>query len=121
MLEFAATELDLVAKPALVAQPAAVSQSGPAGGSAAHYQLHLRSSRGAPEALVVFPASAHVVDIALATAAGPARTELTRLRSGATLLDIVSLPAAGVEFSVDAAGPMAVQGVYPSYYLPERG
>jgi hypothetical protein len=103
-LELPAPELELVA-----------------GGSAAHYQLRLRSPRGAPEALVVFPASAHVSDIALATASGPARTQLARLRSGATLLDIVSLPAGGVEFSVDAAGPMTVQLFDQSYDFPQGG
>jgi hypothetical protein len=103
-LEFAAPQLELVAE-----------------GSATHYQLRLRSPRGAPEALVVFPASAHVADIVLTTASGPARTPLTRLRSGATLLDIVSLPAAGVEFSVDAAGPMMVQVFDQSYDFPQGG
>jgi hypothetical protein len=79
--------------------------------------------RGAPEAFVVFPADAQVAEIALATAAGPVRTKLHRLRSGATLLDIVSLPADGVEFSVDAAGPLpvAVQVFDQSYDFPEGG
>jgi hypothetical protein len=103
-LEFAAPQLELVTE-----------------GSATHYQLRLRSPRGAPEALVVFPASAHVADIVLTTASGPARTPLSRLRSGATLLDIVSLPAAGVEFSVDAAGPMTVQVFDQSYDFPQGG
>lgn len=123
-LEFAAPQLEYTAQPAAESQPAAVTQSAPAsqaGGSTAHYQLRLRSLRGAPEALVVFPASAQVADIALATASGPARTRLTRLRSGATLLDIVSLPTAGVEFSVDAAGPMTVQVFDQSYDFPQGG
>ena len=49
------------------------------------------------------------------------RTKLQRLRSGATLLDIVSLPADGVEFSVDAAGPMTVQVFDQSYDFPQGG
>jgi hypothetical protein len=91
--------------------------------SAAHFDLRLRSLRGAPEALVVFPASAQVADIALVTAAGPVRATLNRLRTGATLLDIVSLPADGVEFSVDAAGrlPLVVQVLDQSYDFPEEG
>jgi hypothetical protein len=117
-LEFAAPELELVAQPAAAAQSTSASRGGD---SAAHYQLRLRSARGAPEALVVFPASAQVADIALATAAGPARTQLGRLRSGATLLDIVSLPAGGVEFGVDAAGPMTVQVFDQSYDFPQGG
>jgi hypothetical protein len=94
-----------------------------AAGSATHFDLRLRSLRGAPEALVVFPASAQVADVVLATAAGPLRTKLNRLRSGATLLDIVSLPAAGVEFSVDAAGrvPVMVQVLDQSYDFPDEG
>ena len=72
---------------------------------------------------MVFPASAQVTDIALVTAAGPVRAKLNRLRSGATLLDIVSLPADGVEFSVDAAGrePVMVQVLDRSYDFPEEG
>jgi hypothetical protein len=111
-LEFAAPRLEDTAQS---------TSASPAEGSAVHYQLRLRSPRGAPEALVVFPASAHVADIALTTASGPARAPLTRLRSGATLLDIVSLPAGGVEFSVDAAGPMTVQVFDQSYDFPQGG
>jgi hypothetical protein len=94
-----------------------------AAGAASHYELRLRSLRGAPEALVVFPASAQVEEIALATAAGPVRTKLNKLRSGATLLDIVSLPADGVDISVDAAGrlPAAVQIFDQSYDFPAEG
>jgi hypothetical protein len=90
-------------------------------GSATHYELRLRSLRGASEALVVFPASAGVEDITLVTAAGPVRTNLTRLRSGATLLHLVSLPAAGVEFSLDAAErlPVTIQVFDQSYDFPE--
>jgi hypothetical protein len=92
-----------------------------AAGSVTHFELQLRSPRGAPEALVVFPAGAHVADIGLATAAGPARARLGKLRSGATLLDMVGLPAAGVEFSVDTVGTtaVAVQVFDQSYDLAE--
>ncbi len=95
---------------------AGTSPSAPA---ATHFELRLRSARGAPEALVVFPASARVTEITLATASGPVRTKLNQLRSGATLLDIVTLPPAGVEFSVDAAPPVAVQVFDQSYGFPQ--
>jgi hypothetical protein len=51
------------------------------------------------------------------------RAKLSKLESGATLLDVVALPAAGVEFSIDAAGrvPVAVQVFDQSYAFPEEG
>jgi hypothetical protein len=122
-LALAPPELRLTAEPTSAAQPTMASRA--AGFRAAdfvtHYELRLSSARGALEALVVFPASAQVGDIALATAAGPVRATLKKLRSGATLLDIVALPAAGVEFSVDTAGrlPMAVQVFDLSYDFPQ--
>jgi hypothetical protein len=131
-LGLAAPELLLTARPTPASQPTSASQpasawqpavASTAAGSATHFDLRLRSLRGAPEALVVFPASAQVADIALVTAAGLVRAKLNRLRSGATLLDIVSLPADGVEFSVDAAGrvPVMVQVLDRSYDFPEEG
>jgi hypothetical protein len=110
-LALAAPELRLTSQPLTTSQPA---------GFATHYELRLRSARSAPEALVVFPASAQVEDIALTTAAGPVRAKLSKLRSGATLLDIVALPPVGVEFSIDAAGrlPVAVQVFDQSYDFP---
>jgi hypothetical protein len=119
-LALAAPELALTARPTSVSQPAVESK---AADSAAHFDLRLRSLRGAPEALVVFPASAQVAEIELVTAAGPVRATLNRLRNGATLLDIVSLPADGVEFSVDAAGrlPLVVQVLDQSYDFPVEG
>jgi hypothetical protein len=113
-LALAAPELRLTAQPIPASQGA---------GSATHYELRLRSLRGAPEAFVVFPASAQVADIALATAAGTVRVKLNKLRSGATFLDIVSLPAAGVDIGVDAAGRqrVAVQVFDQSYDFPAGG
>jgi hypothetical protein len=89
----------------------------------AHWVLRLRSVRGAPEALVVFPASARVAALSTATGIGPRTSRLTRLESGATLLDMVGLPAAGVEFSVDVSGslPVSVQVFDLSYELAEGG
>jgi hypothetical protein len=62
-----------------------------------------------------------VADIEVATSTGPVRAKLHKLSSGSTLLDIVGLPAAGVELSFDAAGPspLTVQVIDQSYDLPE--
>jgi hypothetical protein len=121
-LALAAPELLLIAPPTTASQSRPVVESA-AAVSAAHFDLRLRSPRGAPEALVLFPASAQVADIVLVTAAGPVRAKLNTLRTGATLLDIVSLPAEGVEFSVDAAGrvPLMVQVLDQSYDFPGQG
>src|SRR6266404_3414184 len=131
-LVLAAPELVPVARSASTSGPAAAPQplsgsssaaESDAAGSAAHFDLRLRSLRGAPEARVVFPASTQVTDAVLATESGPVRAKLHRLKNGATRLDIVSLPAAGMEFSVDAAGrlPLMVQVLDRSYGLPEQG
>lgn len=111
-LALAAPELQLTSRSAATS---------PSAQPATHFELRLRSARGAPEALVVFPASAQVAEITLKTASGPVRSKLNKLRSGATLLDVVALPAAGVEFSFDAAGrlPAAVQVFDQSYAFPE--
>jgi hypothetical protein len=117
----AAPKLALVAPELrLTAQPTVASRGT---SFASHYEVRLRSLRGAPEALVVFPGSAQVEEVVLATAAGPVRAKLNKLKSGATLLDIVSLPAAGVDISVDAAGrlPVVVQVFDQSYDFPAEG
>ena len=123
----AAPELLLTAPPVAVL-PAAAPPDSPARASQStgfltHYALHLRSARGAPEALVVFPANAHVERVTFATAEGPVEAKLTQLKSGATLLDVVALPAGGVIFSADAAGrqPLSIQVFDQSYALPEEG
>jgi hypothetical protein len=114
LLALAAPELRLTAQP---------TQASQAAGSATHYELHLRSLRGAPEAFVIFPAEAQVAETALATAGGPVHAKLSQLRNGATVLDIVSLPAAGVDLSIDAAGglPLALQVFDQSYDFPAGG
>jgi Peptidase family M28 len=110
----------LSAQSALMTSPA--TQSAPTSRSATHYELSLRSARGAPEAFVVFPASAQVSEAVLTTTGGPVRAKLGKLKSGATILDIVALPAAGVEFSFDAAGrlPLKVQVFDQSYDFPQQ-
>jgi hypothetical protein len=107
----------------LTAPPASQAMASQPAGSLTHYALRLRSARGAPEALVVFPASAQVGSVTFTTAEGPVQAKLSRLKSGATLLDVVALPVGGVEFSVDAAGqrPVSIQVFDQSYALPEEG
>jgi hypothetical protein len=123
-LVLAAPELSMTSRSTPASQAAAASQASAAPQpvrTLTHFNLRLRSVRGAPEALVVFPAGAQVADIAVPTAMGPLRAKLGKLKSGATLLDIVGLPAAGVEFSIDAAGPVpvAVQVFDQSYDFPD--
>jgi hypothetical protein len=111
--------------PGLSAPPAPTApaaRSAPTSRFATHYELSLRSARGAPEAFMVFPASAQVSEVVLTTTAGPVRAKLGKLQNGATILNIVALPAAGVEFSIDAAGrlPLKVQVFDQSYAFPEQ-
>jgi hypothetical protein len=93
----------------------------PTANAATHFELELHSGRGAPEAMVVFPANAQVTDAQFATAAGPVHAKLAKLASGSTLLDIVGLDASGVQFGIDAAGPLpiAVQVIDQSYGAPQ--
>jgi hypothetical protein len=110
-LELAAPELTQ-----LSATPGASS----AAPSRTHYELHLRSPRGAPEAFVVFPASADVQEIVLAGASGAQHAKLQKLRSGATRLGVVGISSADLQFGIDApAGRTAVQVFDLSYGLPE--
>ncbi len=102
----------------LTSQPTAVSRPG---GTTTHFQVELRSMRGASEALVIFPAGAKVTEVEWMTAAGAVPVTPSRLRSGATVLDFVALPADGLKFSFDAAGPlpMAVHVIDESYAFPD--
>ena len=69
-----------------------------------------------------FPAGAQVTDLKLTTPAGPVQAKLSKLKSGATLIDFLSLPAEGVQFSIDASGrsPVAVQVFDQSYDFPAQ-
>ncbi len=113
----AAPALDLAAP-----QLSPVAQTAAAADTATHFTLHLRSARGAPEAVVVFPAGAQVADIALVAAAGSIRAKTYPLQGGATLLNIVGLPAEGVDFSFDspAALPLPIQVFDQSYEFPDQ-
>ncbi|MEP6885970.1 MAG: M20/M25/M40 family metallo-hydrolase [Gammaproteobacteria bacterium] len=92
-------------------------------GRSAHFTIHVQSARAAPEVLLVFPAAAQIATVDFATANNSVRAKLQRLKTGATLLDIVGLPPAGMEFSVDAAGPLplAVQVFDQSFDFPVDG
>ncbi|HWG68623.1 MAG TPA: M20/M25/M40 family metallo-hydrolase [Steroidobacteraceae bacterium] len=109
---YAAAPEHSLAAPELAAVPAASPRA-----NAGHLDLHLRSVRGAPEALVVFPRSAQVRQVEMAAPTGPVLAQLHPLRSGATVLDVVGLPAAGVDFSIETAGslPLTVQVFDQSY------
>jgi hypothetical protein len=79
----------------------------------------VRSVRGAPKALIVFPASAKIHDIEIATPLGPLRAKLQTLNNGSTVFQAPGLAEAGLRFSVAApAAPMTVQLIDESYGLP---
>ena len=86
-----------------------------------HFDLRLRSARGAPSAFVVFPQNANIQEIVVPGPSGPWRAKLRRLGSGATRLDVANLPADGMEFGVDAALTRMSVGVFDeSHGLPEE-
>jgi hypothetical protein len=86
--------------------------------SGTHYDLHLRSARGAPNVFVIFPASAHIDEIALPTT-NPARVNLQRLPSGATAFRVANLPDAGMNFGIDApAAALSVVVFDQTFALP---
>jgi hypothetical protein len=88
--------------------------------AATHFELLVRSARGAPTAFVVFPASAHVQDVVVMTSSGPLRAKLHTFRGGDTALVLADLPGAGLRFRIDAAtAPITVQVFDQSYGLPE--
>jgi hypothetical protein len=88
--------------------------------TSSHIELLLHSPRGAPSAFVIFPASAAVQEVVIATPTGPLRAKLHTLRNGTTVLRAPGLPEAGLKFAIDAAAaPMTVQVFDESYGLPE--
>ena len=82
-------------------------------------ELRVRSVRNAPKAFVIFPASAKIKDIEMATAAGPLRAKLQMLRDGRTVFVAPGIPEAGLRFWVSTpSAPMTVQIFDASYELP---
>jgi hypothetical protein len=88
--------------------------------SAAHIELLLRSTRGAPTGFVVFPASAKIQSVVLSTPSGPLRAKLQTLRNGATVLFAPGMPETGLRFGIDAAAPLTVQVFDENYALPQE-
>jgi hypothetical protein len=110
---FADAPLVKLAAPELTQMPA------DSGDSAGRTQLLLRSARDAPKALVIFPASAKIHDMEIATAAGPLRAKLQTLRNGSTVVVVAGMPEAGLRFSVATPdAPLSAQVIDESYTLP---
>jgi hypothetical protein len=87
-----------------------------------HFELLVRSVRGAPTAFVVFPESANVQEILVATRAGALRAKLHRFRNGISVLGVAGMAAEGLQFGIDsaaaAASPVLVFDL--SYGLPAQ-
>jgi hypothetical protein len=82
-------------------------------------ELLVRSARGAPKALVIFPASAHIQEVEIASGSGPLRAKLQTLNNGSTVFQAAGLAEAGLRFWVATPGaPMTVQIADESYGLP---
>jgi hypothetical protein len=112
-LKLAAPELTQISANAGTAN----SGTGPSG----RMELLLRSARGAPKAFVIFPASANIHDIEIATPAGPLHAKLQTLRNGSTAVLAPGLSEEGLHFWVNApAAPMLVQVFDESYQLPRE-
>jgi hypothetical protein len=88
--------------------------------SAQHLELLLRSTREAPTAYVIFPKSAQVKSAVLATPSGPLHVELHALRNGSTILLAPGMPATGLRFGIDAAGPLTALVFDQSSGLPQE-
>jgi hypothetical protein len=104
-----------------LASPELTQISATVSAAAAHYELRLRSARGAPTAEVIFPSLASVHQVVVAASSGPLRTELRTLPGGATALRIADIPEAGVAFEIDASSRrLAVTVFDESYGLPQE-
>jgi hypothetical protein len=82
-------------------------------------ELLLRSARGAPKAFVIFPPSANIRDIEVATPSGPLHAKLQTLRNGSTVVLALGIPEAGMRFGIKAPAQSMTAQVYDeSYELP---
>jgi Peptidase family M28 len=82
-------------------------------------ELLLRSARGAPKAFVIFPASADIHYIEVATPSGPLRAKLQTLRNGSTVVLAPGITEAGLRFWVKAPAEAMTAYVFDeSYELP---
>jgi Peptidase family M28 len=116
-----------LAAPELTQISAAASPSTARGASpnsapaATHFELLLRSARGAPTAFVVFPAAANVRNVVVMTSSGPLSAKLHQFSGGQTALVIADIPSAGLQFGIDAGSvPVSVQVFDRSYGLPDE-
>ena len=88
-------------------------------GDPGRMELQLRSARGAPKAFVIFPASANIHEIEIATPSGPLHARLQTLRNGSTIVLAPGIAEPGLRFWVNApAAPMTAQVFDESYALP---
>ena len=68
---------------------------------------------------MIFPASANIHEIEIATPSGPLRAKLQSLRNGGTIMVAPGIAEPGLRFWVNApAGPMTAQVFDESYELP---
>jgi hypothetical protein len=105
----------------LAAPQLTISAASDASQGATHVELLVRSARGAPTAFVVFPASARIQEVVVATQSGPLRAKLHMFRSGDTALVLANIPSAGLKFGIDGvAAPITVQVFDQSYGLPQE-
>ena len=105
----------------LAAPEIEISATSGASPATAHFELRVRSARGASSAFLVFPASARVQHVIVTTQSGPLRAKLHTLRSGDTALVLADIPSAGLKFGIDAAAaPITVRVFDQSYGLPEE-
>jgi hypothetical protein len=110
-----APALDLAAPQLTISAASGASQA------ATHVELLVRSVRGAPTVFVVFPASARIQEVVVATQSGPLRAKLHTFRSGDTALVLADVPSAGLKFGIDGpAAPITVQIFDLSYGLPQE-
>ena len=88
------------------------------GGDPGRMELLLRSARGAPKALVIFPASANIHEVEVTTPTGPLRAKLQTLRNGSTIVVAPGIPEPGFRFWVNKpAAPMTALVFDESYGL----
>jgi hypothetical protein len=105
----------------LAAPQLTISAASGAPQAATQVELLVRSVRGAPTAFVVFPASARIQEVVVATQSGPLRAKLHTFRSGDTALVLANIPSAGLKFGIDGpAAPITVQIFDQSYGLPQE-
>jgi len=107
----------------LAAPTFTILESMPAGDKHS-YRALLRSERGAPEAMVLFPPDAGIEAVRMeGEPMQPQAARLRAYRNGWTIYDCVTMPAKGVElsFTLPAGKPVEVYAVDQSYGLPLEG